>query len=106
MSAWPEPASFRDAGMKASKYCKSCRRQTLHEVRGGRGVTAFLCMECLRRAIAQPSDRNWLCRILDASHLLNCSCNISTRSKSRVNPAESAPHERTKPAVRPCWRPL
>ena len=58
MSAWPEPASFHDGPVKTLKYCKTCQQQTPHEVRRGQGVTAALCIDCLRRALSFESDRD------------------------------------------------
>jgi len=51
MSAWPEPASFRDALPVTPKYCKTCQRETPHQIRGGRGVIAVICIPCLSRAL-------------------------------------------------------
>jgi hypothetical protein len=51
MSAWPEPASFRDALPVTPKYCKTCQRETPHQIRGGRDVIAVICIPCLSRAL-------------------------------------------------------
>jgi len=58
MSAWPEPGSFQENLPKAMKFCKTCQKETPHEIRGGSGVTASICISCLRRALSYEMDRD------------------------------------------------
>jgi len=58
MSAWPEPASYRDPQISTMKYCKTCERDTPHQIRGGPGAAANICIACLRRALAHELDRD------------------------------------------------
>ena len=58
MSAWPEPASFQDALPKMIKYCKTCKREAPHQIRGGPGVVAVICVSCLSRALAHELERD------------------------------------------------
>jgi NMD protein affecting ribosome stability and mRNA decay len=58
MSAWPEPASFRDAAPRILKLCKTCQRETAHEIRVARGVTIAICVPCLARALSYELDRD------------------------------------------------
>jgi len=58
MSSRPEPASFGDALPKTVKYCKKCQRETSHEIRGGPGVVAFICIPCLSRALTYELERD------------------------------------------------
>jgi len=53
MSAWPEPASYRDAPPKTLRYCKVCKTETQHEVRSGSGVIAIICVPCLTRVLCE-----------------------------------------------------
>jgi hypothetical protein len=58
MSTWPEPASFLEALPKTIKYCKTCQRETAHQIRGGPGVVAFICTACLERALTHELGRD------------------------------------------------
>lgn len=58
MSSWPEPASFKEGYPKITKYCKTCRKDTLHEIRMGSGVIATMCIACLERALCYELDRD------------------------------------------------
>jgi len=58
MSAWPEPASFQDDFPKTIKYCKICQRETPHTIRTASGVTATICVACLRRALDYDLERD------------------------------------------------
>ena len=59
MSSWPEPASFHEPLPKTFKFCKSCRKQTPHQIRGGGpyGV-AFVCIPCLGGSICYEQERD------------------------------------------------
>ena len=58
MSAWPEPASFQEDLPKTMRYCKTCQRDTPHEIRTGSGMTATICIPCLRRAFYYDLERD------------------------------------------------
>jgi hypothetical protein len=58
MSAWPEPASFHDPRTETLRHCKKCETDTPHQVRSGAGVTAIICVPCLRRALALVQNRD------------------------------------------------
>ena len=58
MSAWPEPASFQEARPKTMKFCKTCHKETPHELHEGAGVRATICIPCLRRALCYEMDRD------------------------------------------------
>jgi len=58
MSAWPEPASYRDAPPTAIKYCRICQRETSHQVRSGRGALAVICIPCLYRVFSCEPKRD------------------------------------------------
>ena len=58
MSAWPEPASFHQDLPKTMKFCKTCQRDTPHEIRTGPGVSAMICIACLRQALYYQLDRD------------------------------------------------
>jgi hypothetical protein len=58
MSPRREPASLYDAVPKTIKYCKKCQRETSHQIRGGPGLVAFICIPCLTRALAYELERD------------------------------------------------
>ena len=58
MSAWPEPASFPEVLPRTMKFCKVCQKETPHEIRGGSGVVATICIPCLRRALEYEQERD------------------------------------------------
>jgi hypothetical protein len=58
MTAWPEPASFHDPLPKTMKHCKTCDRETPHEIRGGPGLSAIICIACLRRALMYELEKD------------------------------------------------
>jgi hypothetical protein len=58
MSSWTEPAFFQKAVPKMIKYCKTCQRETTHEISGGAGVVAVICIPCLNRALTYELERD------------------------------------------------
>jgi len=59
MSTWSEPEQYIQERLpKTLRYCKTCRKETPHEIRGGVGLTAAICIECLRRALSYELDRD------------------------------------------------
>jgi hypothetical protein len=58
MCTWPEPASFRNPPPKTIKECMTCQKATPHEIRGGAGVTAAICLSCLDRALTFELNRD------------------------------------------------
>lgn len=58
MSTWPEPASYHEALPRTIKYCKTCQRETPHQIRSGPGVVANICISCLERALSYARERD------------------------------------------------
>jgi hypothetical protein len=58
MSSWPEPASFHEPLPTTIKFCRFCQRETPHQVRGGKGVVAVICIPCLNRALTYELERD------------------------------------------------
>ena len=58
MNSWAEPASFGEYAPKTIKYCKTCQRETPHEVRGGSGMDVVMCISCLNRALTHELERD------------------------------------------------
>jgi hypothetical protein len=58
MKSWPEPASFHEALPKTIKYCKTCVRETAHQIRRGPDVVAVICVSCLERALKYQLERD------------------------------------------------
>jgi hypothetical protein len=58
MTSWTEPAPCYGVLPKTIKYCKTCQRETPHQIRGGRGLTANVCISCLERALAYERIRD------------------------------------------------
>ena len=46
--AWP----------KTLRYCRSCGKETPHQLRQGTGVVVTLCVPCLERALTYELDRD------------------------------------------------
>lgn len=44
-----------DAGRITLRYCRFCRSETTHQVRGGAGIRVNICVACLARALRQES---------------------------------------------------
>jgi hypothetical protein len=57
MSSWPEPVSFHEPPTTI-KFCKICQRETPHQIRGGEGVVAVICIPCLDRALTYELERD------------------------------------------------
>jgi hypothetical protein len=53
-----EFVSCHEALPKTIKYCKTCQRETFHQIREGRGLAANICISCLERALAWEQDRD------------------------------------------------
>ena len=58
MNTWPEPASFHDPLPQTMKFCKTCQRETPHQIRGGARIAAVICLPCLERALSYEQDRD------------------------------------------------
>ena len=58
MSSWPEPASVHEPLPTTIKFCRFCQRETPHQIRGGKGVVAVICIPCLNRALAYELQRD------------------------------------------------
>jgi hypothetical protein len=58
MSAWAKLAPSEDGHPKTLRFCKTCRRETAHEIRMGQGLTATICISCLQRALSYELDRD------------------------------------------------
>jgi hypothetical protein len=40
------------------RFCKTCQKQTPHEIRTGAGVAAAICIACLQRALNYELSRD------------------------------------------------
>jgi hypothetical protein len=58
MLSWPEYQTTAPPLPKTLRFCKSCGKQTTHEVRSGAGVIATVCVPCLERALQYELDRD------------------------------------------------
>jgi hypothetical protein len=58
MSSWPEPASFHELLPTTIRFCRSCERETPHQIRAGDGVVAVICIPCLGRALTYELERD------------------------------------------------
>jgi hypothetical protein len=58
MTSYIEFVSGHEALPKTIKYCKTCQRETFHQIRGGRGLSANICIPCLERALAWEQHRD------------------------------------------------
>lgn len=58
MSSWPKTASCHEALPKTIKYCKTCQRETPHQIRSGPGLVANICISCMERALTYELDRD------------------------------------------------
>jgi hypothetical protein len=58
MSSRSEPVSYHDALAKIMKYCKTCQRETPHQIRGGPGMGVVICVPCLSRALTYELGRD------------------------------------------------
>jgi hypothetical protein len=58
MNAYSEIASYTDSRPKTIKYCKTCEKETPHQIRGSEGVVANICVPCLSRALTYELDRD------------------------------------------------
>lgn len=58
MTSYIEFVPCSEALPKTIKYCKTCQRETMHQIRGGRGLAANICIACLERALAWEQDRD------------------------------------------------
>lgn len=47
-AAWP----------KTLRYCRTCHKETPHQLREGAGVMVTLCVPCLERALSYEQDRD------------------------------------------------
>lgn len=57
MSASHQPIHSNDVRPVTLKYCKTCRRETSHEIRCASGASAAICLSCLKRALAYEMER-------------------------------------------------
>ena len=58
MSAWPEPRSYQDPRPKTMKHCRTCGKETPHEIRCGPGLTTLICIACLQRALLFEQEQD------------------------------------------------
>jgi len=58
MSAWAGPVSLPDRLPKFFKHCKTCQKDTAHEIRNGEGVVVVICISCLTRALIHELGRD------------------------------------------------
>ena len=43
---------------KTMRYCRTCSKETPHQIRQGTGVVVTLCVPCLERALIYELDRD------------------------------------------------
>ncbi|GEM_PF-3595987 len=43
---------------KTLRYCRTCQKETPHQLRQGSGVVITLCVPCLERALSYELDRD------------------------------------------------
>ena len=43
---------------KTLRYCRTCSKETPHQIRQGAGVVVTLCVPCLERALTYELDRD------------------------------------------------
>ncbi len=43
---------------KTIRYCRTCQKDTPHEIREGAGVIATFCLPCVDRALSYELDRD------------------------------------------------
>jgi hypothetical protein len=58
MLNWPEPQNTAIPIPKTLRFCKTCGKETAHQVRSGAGVIATVCVPCLERALQYELDRD------------------------------------------------
>jgi len=58
MLNWPQQESGTKVLPKTIRLCRTCGKQTPHEVRSGAGVIATVCIPCLERALNYELDRD------------------------------------------------
>ena len=54
----PKPAYYQSACPTMMKFCKTCQKQTPHQIRGGPRAEAVICIACLNRALAYELERD------------------------------------------------
>jgi hypothetical protein len=47
----PDQSGKKEPQVRSPWFCKTCQRETLHEVRSGEGATVKLCIPCLERTM-------------------------------------------------------
>ena len=58
MMNWQEPQRVAPPLPRTRRVCKSCGKETPHQVRSGAGVIATVCIPCLERALQYELDRD------------------------------------------------
>lgn len=58
MSTWHQPDSPRNELPKMIKYCKTCQRDTPHQIRAAQGAVVVICIPCLNRALTYDLNRD------------------------------------------------
>jgi hypothetical protein len=58
MWTWPDYQHVAPPLPTTLRHCKTCARQTPHEIRTGSGVIATICVPCLQRALQYELDRD------------------------------------------------
>ena len=57
MRTWHEP-SFQNGLPTMMKFCKTCQRETSHQIRTAQGAVVVICVPCLSRALTYEMDRD------------------------------------------------
>ncbi len=58
MSAPREMTQAATTWPKTMRYCRTCGKETPHQLRQGTGVVVSLCVPCLERALSYELDRD------------------------------------------------
>lgn len=58
MSAPIRTTEITEAWPKTLRLCRTCGKETPHQLRQGSGVAVSLCVPCLERALSYELDRD------------------------------------------------
>lgn len=58
MSAAPGMAPIADGSPRTMKYCRTCQRETPHQISSGEGIVAVICLPCWFRAADYELERD------------------------------------------------
>ena len=58
MTTFPGNSPAVEPLPRTLRFCKTCQKQTSHEIRAGAGVIAAICTMCIARALRYELDRD------------------------------------------------